>query len=84
MLLLSQFDWDYSYYQILRVVVCFSSLFLAYQYRNVFESEGPIFLYVSIALLFNPIIPVHLDRFIWALIDFGTAFIFLKEVFGKN
>jgi hypothetical protein len=84
MLLLSQFDWDYSYYELLRVVVCFSSLFIVYRYRSALESKTAIFLYTGIAVLFNPFIPIHLDRSAWAIIDFGTAFIFLREFFSKD
>lgn len=84
LLLLSQFNWDYSYYQLLRVVVCFSSVFLAYSYSNETDAGNKTVLYSMIALLFNPIFPIHLDRFIWAVLDFGTAFIIIREVCSKR
>jgi len=58
----------YSYYQLLRWVVCAAAVMLAYK-----TTGGKQAVAVTIALLFNPIIPVHLDRSTWAVLDAGAA-----------
>jgi hypothetical protein len=64
----------YGYYTFLRITVCGVSAFLAY--REVVAASGisiwAIFL-GGIALLFNPLIPVHLTRYIWFFIDLACA-----------
>ena len=32
--------------------------------------------FIAVALLFNPVVPVHLDRETWRVIDWGVALIF--------
>lgn len=79
LLLVSQFDWSYGFYQLLRVVVCFSAAYHAY---ILYERENGLWiLYGGIALLFNPFVPIHLERSIWAIIDFVAAFVLLRGVY---
>ncbi len=67
----------YGYYTLLRIVVCAASVLIAY---NSFQRVGKVSLgsgvMIGIALLFNPLIPIHLSREIWAPIDIGAAFVF--------
>jgi hypothetical protein len=78
-LLVSQFDWSYGFYQLLRVVVCFSTIYHAYL---LYERENSMWmLYGFIALLFNPFMPIHLERTIWAMVDFVTAFVLLHGIY---
>ena len=62
----------YGYYKLLRWVVCGAS---AYAGSIAFEDEHKkrVWIFGIIAVLFNPIIPVHLDRDTWAAIDLATA-----------
>lgn len=82
MLIISQFDWPYGYYQILRVLVAFTALILTSIYYEAGRERW--YLYAGIAVLFNPLIPIHLERAAWAVLDFITAAIFLRELLGKN
>lgn len=45
------------------------------------EKSGWVWILGIIALLFNPIIPVHLSREIWAPIDVMAALIFVMSIF---
>jgi len=40
-----------------------------------------IFVFISVAFLFNPIIPIHLVKSSWVLIDFVSAVLFFLAAF---
>ena len=65
----------YSYYTLLRLVVCSVSLYSAYFYYKVFHDELNIWVWIfgAIAVLFNPIKPIYLDKYIWQYVDFAVA-----------
>ncbi len=68
----------YGYYTLLRIIVCGSMVYLAYksQYIDVIKSHRIAL--IIIAILFNPIIPIHFDRMHWVLIDMGVgAYLFM-------
>ena len=74
--------WPYAYYQVLRWIVCAIaaySAYLAYQSKKV----GWTWIFGIIAVLFNPIIPIHLTREIWQPIDVIVAIIFFVSLFSK-
>jgi hypothetical protein len=77
MLLAALASWPYGYYTFLRLVVtgCAIALIVVeYQRTNKFSALS--ILLIGIALLFNPLVPVHLTRDLWALIDVGCAVLF--------
>jgi hypothetical protein len=67
--------WPYGYYQILRWVVTIIAGLVSLE---TYENHLPIwtFILVAIALLFNPIIPVYLDKATWVPIDFIVSILF--------
>lgn len=76
MLLLALAPWPYGYYQLLRFVVCGVSVYIAsmaYQWQRFWAT----YLFGFIALLFNPLIPIHLTREIWQPIDVICALLFV-------
>jgi len=70
----------YGYYTLLRWVVTISALFSAWVANNS-EDKFWVFLLGGVAILFNPIIPVHLTKDIWVIIDFIVAILFLVSIF---
>ncbi len=66
----------YGYFTFLRLVVFISSLILAW---SVFEIEMKwIFaVFILIAILYNPVIPVHLTRSIWVILNIITVVFFI-------
>lgn len=84
MLLFTLLDWDYGYYQILRWVIAGSAIYIAYRnYQS--QSTNWTGIFVLIAILFNPISPIHLDREIWAVIDVIVAIVYLAAFYkDKN
>ena len=68
--------WPYGYYILLRWVVCGSSAYIAFVANGV-ERRGWMWGMGFIALLFNPLVPVHLDKATWTLIDLAVAVVFV-------
>jgi len=69
-------DLPYGYYQVLRFVVCIAAIYYLYKsYKH--DSHLPVrWLAVGIAILFNPIAPIHLDRSIWVFLNVATGIYF--------
>ena len=72
--------WPYSYYIVLRWVTCAAAVFVACR-SHASEKPWGIWVFVFIAVLFNPIIPVHLARQAWQIIDLAAATTFIAAAF---
>jgi hypothetical protein len=80
LLLLALANLPYGYYTFLRLVVSIVACFGLYRaFRQGYE--GWALLLGGMALLFNPIIPVHLDRDLWKVLDLFAAACFLISAF---
>jgi len=78
MLFVALLDLPYGYYTLLRIIVCGCSGYLAFTAYNVSQKATLwVFILGGIALLFNPIIPIHLSKELWTIIDPIVAFIFV-------
>jgi Family of unknown function (DUF6804) len=71
-LLLALGKLPYSYYTLVRFLCCVVAAYVAYVG---FESKKPTWAWVfgAVALLFNPFVPLRLDRWTWAALDVATA-----------
>jgi hypothetical protein len=79
MLFLALAPWPYGYYQLLRFVVCGISVyaaFLAYNWHKIWAT----WLFGFIAVLFNPLIPIHLSLEVWQPIDVICAVLLIFGV----
>ncbi|MCK4325941.1 hypothetical protein KAW55_04225 [bacterium] len=72
--------WPYGYYSLLRLVVCGTSVYLVWSARQI-NKDGWMWAMGFVALLFNPILPIHLDKFTWSVIDLGIAILFVISIF---
>ena len=72
--------WPYGYYVLLRWAVTAVALFVLWA-AYVLERRLWIFLMAIIAILFNPIVPIYLDKGTWVVIDFIVAGLFLASIF---
>jgi hypothetical protein len=71
----------YGFFKLLRIVVCVASVaMVVYSYNARTEYEWISWLFIGMAILFNPILPIHLSRKTWVVIDFIAGVVFL--VFG--
>lgn len=75
----------YGYYQMLRWVVGGIAIYYAYISYYEWKKKWAIWIFFIIAVLFNPIIPIHLTREVWQRIDvvcaglFGSSILWLNE-----
>ena len=68
--------WPYGYYILLRFVVCGASAYTAYlSYSN--RITWAAWVFGIMAILFNPIVPFHLGRELWQIVDFISVIIFV-------
>lgn len=82
MLVLAFGAWPYGYFMLLRVVVCLAAALLAIDiYRRAGRFDLWCVVFVAIAVLFNPVLPVHLTRAIWSLVDPAVAALFIANFF---
>src|SRR5947209_13580381 len=82
MLVLAIGRWPYGYYMLLRVIVFADGLLLAaliYQRMKTFTVWIGFFLIV--AIVFNPIIPLHLSRGTWSILNLAGAGLFATHWF---
>ena len=72
--------WPYGYYILLRWIVSASAILLVWIAYNLKKTFW-VFLMGMAVILFNPIIPIHLDKETWVIIDFIVAILFLISIF---
>ena len=80
MLIWALADHEYGYFTLLRFVVCVVAAYLASQAYSHHRAEWTWTL-GGIAVLFNPIIPIHLDRELWRIIDVIVAIVLIVSFF---
>lgn len=76
MLLLALRKWPYDYYRLLRFVTCAVAVLVAYC-AYAWRKWWAAWLFGFVAVLFNPLLPIHLKRQTWQVIDPAAAALFL-------
>lgn len=66
----------YGYFTLLRLVACITLAWAAFVAHRRHVPAMPV-IFGILALLFNPLIPVHLSRGAWGMIDAGTALLLM-------
>lgn len=82
LLLLTFLDWQYGYYNFLRIVVTAVAIYYAYYLYQKFQELNLWFWGLAIIIiLFNPIFPIYLgDKSVWIIIDIITAIFFTSLI----
>lgn len=83
MLLIALGDQPYSYYQLLRIIICGASIFLVWYFIQV-KIEWLGWLFIVPAILFNPILPIYMDKTTWQLWDLVFGVVFLASLLTFN
>lgn len=79
LLVLALFEMPHGYYTLLRIVVFAAAAWIAFvDYQDGLQWRSSFF--ALIAVLFNPVIPIDLDRETWSFIDAGVAAAFLSTL----
>ena len=68
--------WPYDYYRLLRWVTCAASVFVAY-HGWAWKRPWAAWVFGAVAVLFNPLWPIHLKRQTWQVIHVATAALFI-------
>jgi hypothetical protein len=72
----------YGYYTFTRIVACGAAILIAViGFRDRMVTPVWSILMAVIAVLFNPILPIHLDRATWFYLDLGAAIVFISHLF---
>lgn len=82
LLLLCLLDMPYGYYQFIRFVAMVGFAYMAYS-ANKKNHKNELFLYIALALLFQPFFKIALGRTIWNIVDVITGIGLLLSVFTK-
>ena len=80
MLLGALADWPYAYYQLLRFVTCGVAVYIAYT-AYTWQKMWAVWLFGFIAVLFNPLTPIHFSRELWQSVDIICAVLFAVIAF---
>lgn len=72
LLLLCLLDWPYGYYQFVRFVAMVAFAYLALN-ANQKQYSTQVFVYIALALLFQPFFKIALGRVIWNVVDVVVA-----------
>jgi len=72
MLLVSVLPLPYDYYTLLRLIVTTTAVMSAYHFYKINDSKLVV-IFSFIALLFNPLIQIHLNKPLWLVIDISVA-----------
>ena len=75
--------WPYDFYILLRWFISISSIIVA---SGFYKSKlmGWVYVFGGVAFLFNPIIPIHLNKSSWVLIDFIVAILFFLAAYSAK
>jgi len=65
-------DLPYGYYTLMRLVVCATAIYVIVISAKSGQTWGS-WLFGIVALLFNPVAPIHLTKGIWQPLDFITG-----------
>lgn len=71
----------YGYYILLRWVCCATFAFLAL-HASTLKLEGWVWVLGVTAAIYNPIIPLHLTREIWSVVNIATIGIAVASIFA--
>jgi len=72
LLLLCLFDMSYGFYQLVRFIALVLFALLAYEFHS--KGDKPkSFLYLSLAVLFQPLLKISFGRSFWNIIDIIVA-----------
>jgi hypothetical protein len=82
-LLLCLFNMPYGYYQFVRFISMCGFAYLAYSSNEV-NKKNEAFVYIGLAILFQPFIKIALGRTIWNVVDFIVGISLILSLFQRK
>lgn len=83
LLFLCLYKMPYGYYQIVRFVAMLGFAYLAYT-ANQQNNKDEVFIYITLAILFQPFVKIAFGREIWNFIDVIIGIGLLASIFIKK
>jgi hypothetical protein len=83
LLLMAEGQHPYGYYTFLRWAVCVAAVVVAWVAWHS-TAQWAAWVFIGVAILFNPIAPVYLHRSTWRLIDVACAVAFVAAASIKR
>ena len=85
LLLLCLADMPYGYYTLVRFVTTVACAYFAYEYHKI-KKDKLVFMFIFLALLFQPFEKMALDRTVWNLVDVvaSIGFLYLAYIEWKK
>ena len=77
LLFIGIFPLPIGYYTLLRLIVTAAAAYIAYDTFQKGEQSGWVWVFGFVAIMFNPLIPIYLDKELWIIIDFAAAILFI-------
>ena len=75
LLLIALLPLPYFYYQLLRIVVIVAAAIYAYKFYKD-NQMAKVITFGIIALIWNPIFPIYMDKSVWMILDIVGAVVF--------
>ena len=82
-LLLCLIDMTYGYYQFVRFAVTLGFAYLAYSAIEQ-TNKNEVFIYIALAVLFQPFFKIALGRIIWNIVDLIVGISLIISLFYKK
>lgn len=73
----------YAYYTFLRIVCCGCFFLSALEYKRA-ERENWFYAMIGLAIVYNPVFRIHLDRTFWSIVNVETIAVLLTALTKKG
>lgn len=82
-LIIALLEMPYGYYQLLRVFICGAALYFV-SIENTSENGPWFWLFIFCAIIYNPIVKLHLGRDIWQLVNVITIVVLVLHYIKRR
>lgn len=80
--MIAVFPLPYGYYQLLRILVTIAFTYsLVANYSNI--KKYVVAIHAIIIIIYNPLLPLHLDKSIWIVLDLALAITIASTILYK-
>jgi hypothetical protein len=76
-------DMPYGYYEFLRIAITVISIYFVFIFYKK-DKTLLMWIFILIAVLFNPLFVIHLNKELWKYIDIGSALLFSYILLSKK
>jgi len=78
------FNFPFAYYQLMNWVVVIAALMIAKGAKNQGNMTAAVWIFVGVAIVFNPIAPLYLRSDLWKIADILAIILFITSIFKMS